>query len=437
MDLPSNLNICLIAKKFPILGRAADHGFLWPIAKGLALQGHKVSVISWKNPQGKREISQDNVSAYFLGESFARSEKDFPFLAKQKFKQLHSQEAFHIVHSIDANGIEIAKQKKDFQVVITYDIEATEISQLYSIFAMSQDTPGSLIKAGIAVFYKFLRTYLEKDRKLLNTADGIFVTSPQQKLILERYYLYPDLKTFVVPYGVEVGELTPKTLDSKLREDLQIPPHAQTIVTNSDMRELSELKNLLKAFEKIAIKLPQARLIIVGSGPAFKQVEYEMLMLALGSRVIMTGLIPNVDIPNYISLCDVYVDLSSRTSGFDPTLIEAMVQKKVVIGSELSPIATILDDGINGFLIRPADIASLEKRLLQVFNNEVPLDEIGERASQKVINIFNTQKMVQQTLEAYRVTLARSDIYGVTWLKLLTKGFGQISAILKVNKKLD
>ncbi len=437
MDLPSNLNICLIAKKFPILGRAADHGFLWPIAKGLALQGHKVSVISWKNPQGKREISQDNVSAYFLGESFARSEKDFPFLAKQKFKQLHSQEAFHIVHSIDANGIEIAKQKKDFQVVITYDIEATEISQLYSIFAMSQDTPGSLIKAGIAVFYKFLRTYLEKDRKLLNTADGIFVTSPQQKLILERYYLYPDLKTFVVPYGVEVGELTPKTLDSKLREDLQIPPHAQTIVTNSDMRELSELKNLLKAFEKIAIKLPQARLIIVGSGPAFKQVEYEMLMLALGSRVIMTGLIPNVDIPNYISLCDVYVDLSSRTSGFDPTLIEAMVQKKVVIGSELSPIATILDDGINGFLIRPADIASLEKRLLQVFNNEVPLDEIGERASQKVINIFNTQKMVQQTLEAYRVTLARSDIYGVTWLKLLTKGFSQISAILKVNKKLD
>ncbi|MCB0357530.1 MAG: glycosyltransferase, partial [Bdellovibrionales bacterium] len=208
--LPQHLNICLIAKRFPILGRAADHGFLWPIAKGLTAVGHKVSILSWKNPQAKREIDQDNVKAYFLGEVFARNERDFPFLVKQKFEQLHSREPFHIVHSIDASGLELGRERKKYKVAMMYDIEATEMSQLYSIFAMAQDNPGSLIRASVAVLYKFLTTYFAKDRKLLKTADGIFATSPQQKILLERHYLYPDLKTFVIPYGLEVGDLSPR-----------------------------------------------------------------------------------------------------------------------------------------------------------------------------------------------------------------------------------
>ncbi|MCB0389645.1 MAG: glycosyltransferase family 4 protein [Bdellovibrionales bacterium] len=417
-ELPKSLNICFIAKRFPILGRAADHGFLWPIAKGLTACGHKVSVLSWKNPQAKREIDQDNVKAYFLGEIFARNERDFPFLVKEKFQQLHSREPFHIVHSIDANGIEIGKEHKKFRVAMMYDIEATEMSQLYSILAMAQDNPGSLIRAGAAVVYKFLSTYFAKDRKLLSTADGMFVTSPQQKLLLERHYLYPDLKTFVIPYGLEVGELSPREKNEELKQSLKLPPNAQTIVTNTDMNEFSEIKNLLHAFEKVAIKKPNTRLIIVGNGPVYKQVEFEMLNLALGSRVIFVGSVKNSELPDYISLADVYVDLSSRTSGFEPSLIEAMVQKKVIIGSELSPISTIVENGKNGFLIRPADVSMLAKLFMKIFTDEVPNDEIGEKAHLKVMNIFNTQKMVELTLKAYKETLENTGYYGA-WLKKL------------------
>lgn len=415
VNFPSHLNICLIAKRFPILGRAADHGFLWPIAKGLTAHGHKVSVLAWKNPQSKREIDQDNVKAYFLGEVFARNERDFPFLAKQKFKQLHSREPFHIVHSIDASGLEIGKERRKYKTAVMYDVEATEMSQLYSILAMAQDTPGSLMKAGAAVIYKFITTYFAKDRKLLKTADGVFVTSPQQKLLLERHYLYPDLKTFVIPYGLEIGELVPRELCEELKVSLKLPMNAQTIVTNTDMHEFGELKNLLHAFEKVAIKKPNARLIIVGNGPVYKQVEYEMLNLALGSRVIFVGAVKNTELPEYISLADVYVDLSSRTSGFEPSLLEAMIQKKVIIGSELSPISTIVENGINGFLIRPADVSMLSKRLLQIFNELVPNTEIGESAHQRVMSIFNTQKMVELTLQAYRKTLENSGYYSPWW----------------------
>jgi 1,2-diacylglycerol 3-alpha-glucosyltransferase len=405
----------MIAKKFPILGSVSDYGFLWPIAKGLAARGHNVVVISWKNKQSKREIIQDGVVAYYLGESFARNEKDFPYLAKQKFEQLHSNKPFHIVHSIDSSGIEIANNKKNYKVAVTFDIDATEISQLYSIMAMSLDTPGDLIRSAIAVAYKFLRTYFTKDRKILKSADGVFVTHLEQKLLLERHYFYPDRKTFIVPYGLEVGDLTTKSIHLELKEKLKIPPGANTILTISDMHELGELKSLLRAFEKVAIKRPNARLIIVGDGPVFKSAEFEMLNLALGGKVEFTGAVSNQDIPDYISLCDVYIDLSSRSSGFDPNLIEAMAQKKVIIGSELNPIATIVENGIDGFLIRPADVGSLTQRFTEIFSHEVPLEVMGERAHHKVKSIFNTNKMVDQTLSAYFETLKNSGNFKTHW----------------------
>lgn len=413
--MPHSLNICLVAKRFPILGRAADHGFLWPIAKGLAARGHKVSVLAWKNPRSKREIDQDNVKAYFLGEIFARNERDFPFLAQQKFQQLHQLEPFHLVHSIDASAFEIGKNRRKYRVAMMYDVEATEMSQMYSILGMAQDSPSSLIRAGVAVVYKFATTYFTKDRQLLNTADGMFATSPQQKLVLERHYLYPDLKTFVIPYGLEVGDLNPRERCEELKKKLKLPMNAQTIVTNTDMHEFGELKNLLHAFEKIAVKKTNARLIIVGNGPVYKQVEYEMLNLALGSRVIFVGAVKNTELPDYISLADVFVDLSSRTSGFEPSVIEAMVQKKVVIGSELSPISTIIEDSVNGFLIRPADFNTLSKIFMQIFNDIVPSQEIGEMAHHKVMNIFNTQKMVDLTLDAYNRTLENCGYYNSWW----------------------
>ncbi len=94
----------------------------------------------------------------------------------------------------------IGTRKKDLKVAVAYDVEATQMSQLFAILAMKQDTLGSMLTTALATAYKFLRTYYGGDQRLLSTADGIFVTNPQQRIILERYYLYPDFHTYTVPY---------------------------------------------------------------------------------------------------------------------------------------------------------------------------------------------------------------------------------------------
>ena len=410
-QLPENLNICLVAKTFPYLGRASDHGFMWPIARGLAKKGHHVTVLSWQNPDHQEEVQIENVHAFFMGEKKNVRSNEYAKLVKKKFDELHKSKRFHLVHSLDAGGYQIAKYKKKKRIGVAFDVEATHMSEIVSILGMAQETLGSLLRTGIAVSYKFLRTFWGKDRKLLKTADAVFVTSPQQAIGLERYYLFPEARTYRVSYGIEMGDLSPKEKSDELRKKLGFPPDAHVVVTVSDMNEVGEMRNILRAFEQLAIKKPSARLLVLGTGPKFKEIEYEMLSLVLGSRVVFAGAMNPLALADHIALADVFVNLSSRTTGFEPSILEAMAQKKVVIGSEVSPISNIIEEAKDGFLIRPADIEALSFLFLQIFHDPTLAAEMGERARLKVMNLFDTEKMVAQTLDAYYQTLLNTGWY--------------------------
>jgi 1,2-diacylglycerol 3-alpha-glucosyltransferase len=409
--LPEKLNICITSRNFPVASRSDHHGYLWPIVRGLSERGHHVTILSSTNPLGKAEIVDSGVHAYYLNEGVVTSPSPFGELLKSKFLDHHNKEPFHILHSMDSSAMLLGKNKKDHHIAIAYDVEATQMGQVFSILGMAQESFSSIFTTGLALAYKFLTTFFGGDRKLLKTADGVFVTSPQQRISLERYYLYPDSRVYTVPYGIEVRNFEPRPKSESLLKELGLPVNAQVIVTLTDMTELEEVKNLLVAFQKVAIKKPNTRLIIIGQGPLKHQIEYEMLSLALGSRVIFAGPVHVDHLSDYISLCDVYIDLSARSSGFEPTMLEAMAQKKVIIGSEVNPIANIVEDGRDGFLVRPADTQSISTLLIDIFEFPLLSSEIGESARKKVIDLFDTGKMVDQTISAYKSILMRTGWY--------------------------
>jgi len=416
-ELPKKLNVCLIARQFPIAGRASGFSFLRLIARGLAARGHRVTVLSSNHPSGKQEITQDGVRIFFLMEGRgARVRRDpFPDLVKSKFIDLHTSPEtgpFHLVHSVDDSAFKISRHKKSYEVAIAYDVAATRLAEMFAIMGMAQETLGSLLSSGIAVGYRFLRSFYGRDRQLLKSADGVFVTSPRERLALERYYLYPDARIHTVPYGIEIGDLaSSREKSEELRKTIGVPETAKVVVTITDMTEVGEVRNLLEAFEQVVIKKPNARLIVVGDGPKFKEIEYEMLLLALGSKVIFTGAVKESEIPDYIALADVFVNLSARTTGFEPSLLEAMAQKKVIIGAEGSSMGTIVEHSQDGFLIRPADVSELSNLLLDIFAGQIPNDLIGEQARQKVLSLFDPEKMVIETLTAYYAILKATGRY--------------------------
>jgi glycosyltransferase involved in cell wall biosynthesis len=181
-------------------------------------------------------------------------------------------------------------------------------------------------------------------------------------------------------------------------------------VTITDMMEPKEVINLLVAFERVAVKKPNSYMLLVGNGPSWKEIEFQMLSLALGSKVLMLGALKAEEVSDCISIADVFVNMSSRSTGFEPAMIEAMAQKKVIIGSEVSPISYVVEDGRDGFLLRPADTESLAHLLIEIFSGGMPTVDIGERASEKVRNLFDPRKMVRSIEEAYQKILLETKI---------------------------
>lgn len=401
------MNICFIAFHFSIQSRATDVGFLWPLASGLVGAGHKVTVLSTRSHLKKTEVYREGVRVMYLQEGKKTTSRfSFEKSAFIKFKELHQQDPFHIVHSLDSTGYRIGRAKKQLKFKMIYDVEATQMAQCFAILAMQEDKLSSFLTTHIALAYKFLTTYLATDRFILKTADGVFVTTPQQRMALERYYLFPDQRIYSAPYGAPEG-LDIVHLDDlvALKGKLNFPLNAHIIVALSDLTYAEEVFPLLKAFEQVVLKKPNCYLILLGYGAKKKEIEFKVLSLALGSFVRFVDTLSDTNSGVYMELGEVFVNLNSRISGYDSFLIEAMMRKKVVIASEMSSAAQMIEDGVNGFLIRPADRESLSALLLSVIMGALPAAEIGERAAEKIKNLFNREKIIQQVEGAYQQVL--------------------------------
>lgn len=407
--LPPKLRICLIGQKISVLSRSTDSGLLWPLARGLTERGHEVTIISTSSPLKRPEVFRDGIRAFYLNEGQPQY-KTFKFsdAAYRKFISLNKEKPFHIVHSLDESALKIARHKKLLNVNVAYDVEATQMAELFSILSQSKPGAWNFLTNLVRLIFEFVHNYFTHDRTILDSADGIFVTTPQQRMLLERYYMYPDFHTYTVPYGINLGDLTPKSESETFKSKLNIPENAQVILANSDFTSTHEVKPILKAFEKLVLKKPNTYLLLLGNGPQWKAVEYQMLNLALGGRVIMPGEVDAEDMLECILASPIYIDLSSRSTGLEPSLIEAMAQKKVVIGSELSPISEVIEDKVDGFLVRPADVETLSSLLDGIITGGINRELIGEKARQKIIDVFNRNRMIESLINAYKQILTNS-----------------------------
>ena len=159
--MPEQLRICMLAKSFPVGRRSEDLGFLWPIARELTKQGHKIVVLSWAHPNNKFSDTYDGVEVHYLAttkEPF--SEKEAQARSFYRFRELHSQSPFHLVHSIDSLGLNIALKKKQFKVPVLYDVQATRMSELFAIMAMTEESIRSYITTGLLVGFYYLKNFV-------------------------------------------------------------------------------------------------------------------------------------------------------------------------------------------------------------------------------------------------------------------------------------
>jgi glycosyltransferase involved in cell wall biosynthesis len=179
-------------------------------------------------------------------------------------------------------------------------------------------------------------------------------------------------KTVLTPTYVDVSTFAPKQ-DYRFDEPL---------IWVGRMTAQKNPENLLHACQ-----LAQRDIVLVGRG----ELEAKLRALAAGLSVKVTfaGLVPNDQLAAKLREHSVFI-LPSFHEGLPKVLIEAMASGLVCIGTRISGIDDLIEDGVNGYLVdgfEPEAIAAVIRRAYGERNAE-----LGRRARVTVEDAFSLER---------------------------------------------
>jgi|GEM_PF-606267 len=125
------------------------------------------------------------------------------------------------------------------------------------------------------------------------------------------------------------------------------------------------IDGLADAWRIAAPKVPDARLVLVGSGSRADVVE-----ALLEDLPHQTAWHPRLAAPEVARALDeaTVLVLPSRSEGLGRVIIEALCRGRPVIGSRVGGIADLLEDGVNGVLVEPGESSALAAALVHVLS---------------------------------------------------------------------
>lgn len=194
---------------------------------------------------------------------------------------------------------------------------------------------------------------------LVRFADRVAVSSTD----MQKYYgdLVASATVTHLPSYVDFTDFNPITDYSR----------AKPLLFVGRLDPVKNIENLIVACARL--KLP---LVIYGFGPL--EEELKVLARDRGADVAFKGVVANAELLRRHHDHTIYV-LCSVREGMPKSLIEAMASGLICVGTKVSGIMELIEDGRTGYLIDGFDADAIEQRLRWVLDNFDP--EVGRRAS--------------------------------------------------------
>ena len=132
--------------------------------------------------------------------------------------------------------------------------------------------------------------------------------------------------------------------------------------------------------ESLARLTPRPRLLLAGDGPGLVPALARASALGLSDRIVSRGRLPQTRIPAVLAACDVGVLPETNEYGQPMKLLEYAAAGLAIVAPDLPPVRAIIDDGVNGLLFRPGDIAGMTNALEQLLHDSATRARLGTQA---------------------------------------------------------
>lgn len=209
--------------------------------------------------------------------------------------------------------------------------------------------------------------------------------------------LESDLRLHIVPFGFDFSALLAQT------NSQQRSVKGEESFTIFALGRHVYYKGFDVLIRAVARMDHRVRLVLGGDGPLSPDLKRLAAELQINDKVQFTGRIPDKELGQYYSSCDVFcLPAVARTEAFGIVQVEAMAFGKPVVSTRLgNGVDYVNRHGDTGLLAEPGDLESLVE-CLQKLQADVDLRlKLGERGKLKALQEYSLGNMGKLTLAAY------------------------------------
>ena len=217
-------------------------------------------------------------------------------------------------------------------------------------------------------------------------ADRVLSASKNDIPIIRRKFGIRDVEW--IPNAVDTEQFTPP--DDK--------PGVPLVTYVGKLEQWKGIGVLLKSFEIIKRKMPDAKFLIVGTGSLKDTLRETNLPIEF------LNFVPYSEMLKVYQRASVLI-LPSYMEGFPLTCIEALSCQVPVIASNVGDVAEIVLDGETGFLTKPGDVETVASRAVQILKSKDLQRRLGENGRTHVKDNFSYDAVMDKIIQAYETCL--------------------------------
>ena len=244
---------------------------------------------------------------------------------------------------------------------------------------------------------RFTRSLLQSIRAVI-----VLLSSQMKNYLAARDFDLPNVR--LIPNGVDITRFTPIHGGTSSDELMQV------VICVARLCYQKGIDVLLQAWSLVHEQAPQARLIIVGTGPLQNELEYMAKVLGIAESVEFAGL--QSDVVAQLHRGSLAV-LPSRWEGMPNAVLEAMACGLPCVATRLSGSEDIIQHEVSGLLVEPEDYQSMARGLLTLLHDQALAQMYGQAARATIEKYFSLEYITDtyvelyQSIAAHRCSIAR------------------------------
>lgn len=241
------------------------------------------------------------------------------------------------------------------------------------------------------------------DRLLSGLTDRAIAVSGSTRDFLVRERFVPAQRVRLIWNGAPLDEFAPVARERALavRRGLGLPEQALVVGSVGRLSLQKGHRYLLAAAPGVLARLPETRFLVVGDGDQAESLQRQARELGVDQRVVFAG--HRSDVPDVLGAIDV-VCISSTYEGTPLALFEAMAAAKAIVSTAVDGCREVLEHGVTGLLVPPAQPAALASALLQALEDAELRAALSRRAREASAR-YDIRKCVGQMEAVYEELL--------------------------------